>query len=65
MIMVPEGIKLIKESEGFSAAPYLDPLGIPTIGFGTTYYPDGKKVTMEDPAISKELGEAFLQKNCS
>lgn len=62
MIMVPDGIKLIKESEGFSARPYLDPLGIPTIGYGTTYYPDGNKVTMKDPAISKELAEAFLKK---
>jgi len=51
-----KGIKLIVSFEGFSAKPYLDSAGIPTIGYGNTYYPGGKKVTMEDPAITKEQG---------
>jgi lysozyme len=50
------GINLILFFEGFSAKPYLDSAGIPTIGYGNTYYPGGKKVTMNDPAISKEKG---------
>jgi len=50
------GINLILFFEGFSAKPYLDSAGIPTIGYGNTYYPGGKKVTMKDPAISKEKG---------
>jgi lysozyme len=49
-----KGIHLIVSFEGFSAKPYLDSAGIPTIGYGNTYYPGGKKVTMEDPAITKE-----------
>ena len=51
-----KGINLIVSFEGFSAKPYLDSAGIPTIGYGNTYYPGGKKVTMEDPAITKEQG---------
>ncbi|CAD0220279.1 lysozyme [Chryseobacterium sp. JV274] len=51
-----KGIDLIVSFEGFSAKPYLDSAGIPTIGYGNTYYPGGKKVTMKDPAITKEKG---------
>lgn len=50
------GINLILSFEGFSSKPYLDSAGIPTIGYGNTYYPGGRKVTMKDPAISKEKG---------
>lgn len=51
-----KGINLIVSFEGFSAKPYLDSAGIPTIGYGNTYYPGGKKVTMKDPTITKEKG---------
>jgi lysozyme len=51
-----KGINLILSFEGFSSKPYLDSAKIPTIGYGNTYYPGGKKVTMTDPAISKEKG---------
>ncbi|MBB6329943.1 lysozyme [Chryseobacterium sediminis] len=51
-----KGINLIVSFEGFSAKPYLDSAGIPTIGYGNTYYPGGKKVNMTDPAITKEKG---------
>ncbi|SIT20259.1 lysozyme [Chryseobacterium gambrini] len=52
----PKGIQLILSFEGFSAKPYLDSAGIPTIGYGNTYYPGGKKVTMKDLPITKEKG---------
>lgn len=51
-----KGINLILSFEGFSSKPYLDSAGIPTIGYGNTYYPGGKRVTMKDPAITKEKG---------
>ncbi|MGE8512854.1 MAG: lysozyme [Chryseobacterium culicis] len=51
-----KGINLIVSFEGFSAKPYLDFARIPTIGYGNTYYPGGKKVTMKDPEITKEKG---------
>jgi lysozyme len=39
---------LIKEAEGFRAHPYLCPAGKWTIGFGTTRYPNGKRVQEGD-----------------
>lgn len=54
-------IEFLKEKEGFSAAPYLDPVGVPTIGYGTTMYEDGRKVSMSDDPISEERGEELLR----
>ena len=48
-----DGIDLIKSFEGFSSKPYLCPAKIPTIGYGATFYPNGKKVTMSDKAITE------------
>lgn len=53
----PKGLKLITKFEGFSATPYECPAKIPTIGFGFTVYPDGTRVTLDDPAIS--MNEAY------
>lgn len=47
-------IKIVTEFEGFSSKPYLDVVKVPTIGYGTTVYSDGKKVKMTDSPISKE-----------
>ena len=56
-----KGIDLILSFEGFSAKPYLDAAKIPTIGYGNTYYPGGKKVTMKDEPITKQRAmELFL-----
>lgn len=33
--------------------PYLDPVGIPTIGIGSISYPDGRRVTMSDAPITE------------
>ncbi|RAK21624.1 lysozyme [Flavobacterium aquaticum] len=56
-----EGLKLIMKYEGFSATPYLCPAGVPTIGYGTTRYSDGTKVTMKDEAITKEQAIEILK----
>jgi type VI secretion system secreted protein VgrG len=56
-----EGLKLVRKSEGFFSKPYIDPVGIPTIGYGTIKYPDGRSVTMKDPAITEAQAEAFLR----
>ena len=45
---------LIAEFEGLSLRPYLCPAKKATIGYGNTYYKDGKKVTMLDKNITKE-----------
>lgn len=57
------GLALIKGFEGCILHPYLDQVGIPTIGYGQTYYPTtGKKVTMQDPAITQAQADSmFLQ----
>lgn len=46
--------------EGFSIKPYLCPAGVPTIGYGSTYYPGGRKVTMQDKPISEQQARAML-----
>ena len=48
-----KGKDLIKKYEGFRAKPYLCPAKVPTIGYGATYYPDGRKVKLTDSAISE------------
>jgi len=53
-------IALIKRFEGCRLKPYLCPAGIATIGYGSTRYPDGRRVTMQDEPISEEKAEVFL-----
>ena len=55
-----KGIELIKSFEGFKGSPYKCPAGIPTIGYGATFYPDGKKVTMTDTPITEEKATELL-----
>lgn len=47
--------------EGFWPRAYLCPAGMPSIGYGTRRYPDGRAVRLNDPAISEAQGEAFLR----
>lgn len=51
---------LCRRFEGFRSKPYLCPAGIPTIGYGSTYYPGGKKVTLDDPPIAEDTARAML-----
>lgn len=53
-------VPLIKRFEGFSSPPYLDSVKVPTIGYGTTYYMDGTRVTMSDKPISEEDASSLL-----
>ncbi len=48
-----KGVTLIKHYESFFANPYLCPAGIATIGYGTTVYDDGKKVSLKDAKITE------------
>jgi lysozyme len=54
------GIEMIKTFEGFRSAPYKCSAGVPTIGYGATFYPGGKKVTMTDAAITEEQATDLL-----
>ena len=51
---------LCRQFEGFRSKPYLCPAGVPTIGYGSTYYSDGRKVTLNDALISQEDANALL-----
>ena len=55
-----KGLEIIKKFEGFSDEPYLCPANIPTIGYGTTVYPNGVKVKLSDPPISHVRAKEFL-----
>lgn len=55
-----KGLELIKRYESFEPCPYLDAAGIPTIGYGNTYYEDGRKVTMNDSEISEKRATILL-----
>lgn len=56
-----EGVKYTASKEGYVAAPYRDSVGVPTIGIGTTVYPDGKRVTMRDKPIDRKVAESYLK----
>ena len=57
-----KGKAIIKRYEGFRAKPYLCPAGVPTIGYGATYYADGRKVTLKDAPISEADADKLLDK---
>jgi lysozyme len=56
-------LDLIKKWEGFKTNAYLDPVGIPTIGYGTIRYPNGQKVQMGE-VVSEAEAEAFMRLVC-
>jgi lysozyme len=58
LVMVED---LCKRFEGLSLRPYLCPAGVPTIGYGATFYEDGRRVLMTDPPISKARAEQLLR----
>jgi len=55
------GLAILKQYEGFKAKPYICPAGVPTIGYGCTYYSSGKRVTLNDPAITEVEASALLR----
>lgn len=55
-----KGIDLITSFEGLRLEPYLCPANIPTIGWGTTRYYNGVKVSMSDLPITREKAVEYL-----
>ena len=53
------GINIIKDFEGYMSKAYDDGVGVMTIGWGTTLYPDGTKVK-EGDTCTKEQGVDVL-----
>lgn len=54
MKLSDKGFEMLAVFEGFRSNPYRDSVGVPTIGYGNTYYLDGSKVKMTDPPISRD-----------
>lgn len=52
-VLPPAAIDLICEFEGFRSNVYDDGVGVATIGYGSTFYIDGRKVAWGDPPISE------------
>lgn len=53
--MTEEGLELARQSEGCSLVPYLDPVGLPTIGYGH------RIPTMQHPPLEASDAEAILR----
>lgn len=51
---------LCRRFEGFYPRPYLCPAGVATIGYGTTRYEDGRRVTLLDAPVDQARAEALL-----
>jgi lysozyme len=56
-----KGYDLIKSFEGLSLKPYKCSAGVPTIGYGSTYYENGIKVQMSDAPITGSRAEILLK----
>lgn len=54
-------LALCKEFEGFRPKPYLCPAGVPTIGYGTTRYMDGRPVSLTDAPVTEKEAETLLE----
>ena len=55
-----KGIELIKSFEGLVLKPYRCSAGVPTIGYGNTFYENGKKVAMTDKPITEARATELL-----
>jgi len=53
------GIAIIRKYEGLRLQAYICPSGLPTIGFGATFYENGSKVQMGDK-ITMERADQLL-----
>ena len=57
-----KGLRLIQGFESFVSTPYQDSVRVWTIGYGSTYYPNGKLVTKFDTPINRIYAET-IQRN--
>lgn len=59
---VDEALEVIKQFEGFSSTPYLCPAGVATIGYGSIYDKEGKRVTLDHPEITEMQASDLMLK---
>ncbi|MFO0089537.1 MAG: lysozyme [bacterium] len=65
MTLNDKGYQLIAKHEGLRLSPYLCPANVPTIGYGNTFYPSGKKVTMQDKPITQATAMWMLKETAN
>jgi len=53
-------LSIIKKYEGLKLEAYICPAGVPTIGFGSTFYPDGRRVKLGDKITLQEAESILL-----
>lgn len=61
MLTSMRGIDKIKEFEGFRSTPYLCSAKVPTIGYGSTRYANGDKVSLSDGPITQADATGLLK----
>jgi len=60
MKLSKKGLDLLKQLEGYRSKPYLCSAGVPTIGYGSTRYSNGVRVSLRDPEISEAKAVEML-----
>ena len=61
MQLSQKGLNLIKNFEGLRLNAYRDVAGVWTIGYGSTYFHDGKKVKPGDKLASETQADALIR----
>ena len=60
MIASQNCINLIKMFEGYKEKAYLCPAGVPTIGYGSTMYSDGRKIKLGDTINEQKANDLLM-----
>jgi len=55
-----KAVELCVLFEGFRSKPYKCPASIPTIGYGSTFYLDNTKVTLDDIPVTEQQAKTLL-----
>ena len=63
-VVPPQAIELICEFEGFVPTVYDDGVGVATIGYGSTFYEDGRRVAWGDPPITEPQARRMMEAIC-
>ncbi len=65
MTISDKGLLFTASWEGLRLSPYLCPAGVPTIGYGATFYEDGAKVRISDAPITVDRALELLRYHMS
>ena len=61
-VLPAAAVALIAEFEGFRPTVYDDGVGVATIGYGSTFYLDGRSVTWNDGPITEPQARRMMEK---